>query len=157
MKILSIRVGSNILFPEGINIDLKTAFSLYSEVMQVKKIKKGSFVGYGRGYEAEEDMFVAIIPIGYADGFNRRNKGRQIVINGKRYSLVGEVNMGMLIAKVDETIKTGDKVTLIGNEIPMREVAKYIGTSVYEGSCMFNDWVPRVLIKDGKIVEIDER
>lgn len=140
-----------------INIDLKTAFSLYSEVMQVKKIKKGSFIGYGRGYEAEEDMFVAIIPIGYADGFNRRNKGRQIVINGKRYSLVGEVNMGMLIAKVDETIKTGDKVTLIGNEIPMREVSKYIGTSVYEGSCMFNDWVPRVLIKDGKIVEIDER
>ncbi len=141
----------------NIDIDLKTAFSLYSEVMQVKKIKKGSFVGYGRIYEAQEDMYVAIIPIGYADGFSRRNKGRQIVINGKRYSLIGDVNMGMLIAKVDETVQIGDKVTLIGEEIPMREAAKYIGTSVYEGSCMFNNWVPRVLIKDGKIVEIDER
>lgn len=139
------------------DIDLKTAFSLYSEIMQVKKIKKGSFVGYGRIYEAQEDMFVAVIPVGYADGFSRRNKGRQIVINQKRYSLIGDVNMGMLIAKVDETVHSGDKVTLIGDEIPMREVAKYIGTSVYEGSCMLNDWLPRILIKDGKTVEIDER
>ena len=140
-----------------IDIDLKTAFSLYSEVMQVKKIPQGSFVGYGRIYEAPEDMYVAIIPIGYADGFSRKNKGRQIVINGKRYSLIGDVNMGMLIAKVDETVHTGDKVTLIGSEIPMREVARYIGTSVYEGACMLNDWLPRVLVKEGKTIEIDER
>ncbi len=140
-----------------IDIDLKTAFSLYSEVMQVKKIAQGSFVGYGRIYEAQEDMYVAIIPIGYADGFSRKNKGRQIVINGKRYSLIGDVNMGMLIAKVDETVHTGDKVTLIGGEIPMREVARYIGTSVYEGACMLNDWLPRILVKDGKTIEIDER
>ena len=140
-----------------IDIDLKTAFSLYSEVMQVKKIKKGSFVGYGRVYEAQEDMYVAIIPIGYADGFSRKNKGRPILINGKRYSLIGEVNMGMIIAKVDETVHEKDIVTLIGEGLPMQEVVKYIGTSVYEGSCMFNDWVPRVLVKNGKIIEIDER
>ena len=140
-----------------VDINLKTAFSLYSEVMQVKKIKKGSFVGYGRVYEAQEDMYVAIIPIGYADGFSRKNRGRPILINGKRYSLIGEVNMGMIIAKVDETIHEKDVVTLIGEELPMQEVVKYIGTSVYEGSCMFNDWVPRVLVKNGKIIEIDER
>ncbi len=141
----------------NIDIDLKTAFSLYSEVMQVKKIPRGSFVGYGRIYEAEEDMYVAIIPIGYADGFSKRNKGRQIVINGKRYSLIGEVNMGMLIAKVDETVKVHDKVTLIGEEIPMIEVARYMKTSIYEGSCMLNSWIPRLLIKNGQVVEIDER
>ncbi len=138
------------------HIDLKPAFSLYSEVIQVKKIKKGSFVGYGRVYEAEEDMYVAIIPIGYADGFTRRNKGRDIIINNKRYPLIGLVNMGMLIAKVDETVHMHDKVTLIGEGIPMTEVVKYIGTSVYEGSSMFNNWVPRVLTKGGKVVEIDE-
>lgn len=138
-------------------LNLKTAFSLYSEVIQVKQIKKGSFVGYGRICEATEDMYVAIIPIGYADGFSTRNKERQIAINGKRYNLIGAVNMGMLIAKVDETVHTGDRVTLIGNEIPMKEVASYMGTSVYEGYCMINDWVPRVLVKDGEIIEIDER
>lgn len=102
-------------------------------------------------------MYVAVIPIGYADGFSTKNKGREVAINGKRYPLVGVVNMGMIIAKVDETVHNGDKVTLIGDEIPMREVAKYMGTSVYEGSCMINDWIPRVLVKDGEIVEIDER
>ena len=138
-------------------VDVKPAFSLYSEVMQAKKIKKGSFVGYGRIYEAKEDMYVAIIPIGYADGFSTRNKGREVVINNKRYPLIGAINMGMVIAKVDETVKEGDKVTLIGEQIPMLEAARYMGTSVYEGSCMINDWVPRVLVKDGKVIEIDER
>lgn len=140
-----------------IDINLKTAFSLYSTVMQVKKIKKGSFVGYGRIYEAMDDMYVAVIPIGYADGFDRRNTGRQIVINNKRYDLVGEINMGMVIAKVDESVHKGDKVTLIGESIPMREVARYMKTSVYEGSCTFNEWVPRVLVKNGEIIEVDER
>lgn len=139
-----------------IDIDLKTAFSLYSEVVQVKKIRKGSFVGYGRIYEAPEDMYIAIIPIGYADGFSRKNKGREIVINGKRYPLIGEINMGMVIAKVDESVNVKDKVTLIGEGIPMSEVASYMRTSVYEGSCMINNWVPRVLTKNGRIIEIDE-
>ncbi len=140
-----------------VDIKLKPAFSLYSEVIQVKQIKKGSFVGYGRIYEAPEDMYVAIIPIGYADGFSRRNQERPISINGKRYSLIGAINMGMIIAKVDESVKVGDKVTLIGEDLPMLEAAKYMGTSIYEGSCMINDWVPRVLVRDGEVVEIDER
>ncbi len=140
-----------------IDINLKTAFSLYSKVIQVKKIKKGSFVGYGRVYEALEDIYVAVIPIGYADGFDRRNTSRQIVINNKRYDLIGEINSGMIIAKVDETIHTGEKVILIGEGISMREVAKHMRTSVYEASCTFNEWVPRVLVKNGKIIEIDER
>lgn len=140
-----------------IDIDLKTAFSLYSEVMQVKEIPKGSFVGYGRIYEAQEDMRVAIIPIGYADGFSRKNKGRDVVIRGKRYPLIGDINMGMVIAKVDENVQEKDNVTLIGEEIPMIEAAKHMQTSVYEGSCMINDWVPRVLTKNGEVIEIDER
>ena len=63
----------------------------------------------------------------------------------------------MIIAKVDEKVQLKDKVTLIGDKIPMKEVANHMGTSMYEGSCMINDWVPRVLIKNGKIIEIDER
>lgn len=101
-------------------------------------------------------MYIAIIPIGYADGFSRKNKGREIVINGKRYPLIGEINMGMVIAKVDESVNVKDKVTLIGEGIPMSEVASYMRTSVYEGSCMINNWVPRVLTKNGRIIEIDE-
>ena len=140
-----------------IDINLKTAFSLYSKVIQVKKIKKGSFVGYGRVYEALEDIYVAVIPIGYADGFDRRNTGRKIVINNNKYNLIGEINSGMIIAKIDDTVHEGDKVTLIGEEISMREVAKHMRTSVYEASCTFNEWVPRILVKNGKVIEIDER
>ena len=65
--------------------------------------------------------------------------------------------MGMIIAKVDETVHEKDKVTLIGDEIPMTEVARAMGTSVYEGSCMLNSWIPRVLKVNGEIVEVDEK
>lgn len=140
-----------------IDINLKTAFYLYSEVIQVKEIPKGSFVGYGRVYEAEENMRVAVVPIGYADGFSRKNKGGQVVIRGKRYPIVGDINMGMIIVKVDDQVQEKDKVTLIGEQIPMREVARHMQTSVYEGSCMINDWVPRVLTKNGTVLEVDER
>ena len=58
-----------------------------------------------------------------------------------------------VIAKIDENVKEKDRVTLIGEKIPMTEAAKYMQTSVYEGSCMINDWVPRVLVKDGKFLE----
>lgn len=141
----------------NIDIDLKTAFYLYSEVVQVKQIPKGSFIGYGRIYEAKEDMKVAIVPIGYADGFSRKNKGREVVIKGKRYPIVGDINMGMIIVKVDEQVQEKDRVTLIGDGITMREVARHMQTTVYEGSCMINDWVPRILTKNGTILEVDER
>ena len=141
----------------NIEIDLKPAFSLYSEVIQINDVKKGSFIGYGRTCEAKENMKVAVIPIGYADGFNQRNRERTIVINSKKYSLIGEINMGMVIAKIDENVKLGDKVTLIGDGISVREVARHLETSAYEVPCMLNDWVPRVITKNGKVLETEER
>ena len=53
-------------------IILKPAFSLCSEIMQIKEVKAMEYVGYGTVYQAKEDMLVGIIPIGYADGFNRK-------------------------------------------------------------------------------------
>ncbi|MCI9177247.1 MAG: hypothetical protein HFJ28_01380 [Clostridia bacterium] len=132
---------------------------ILSDNVATKISNEFNYIDYGYIYTKlmKAKMYIAIIPIGYADGFSRKNRGRQIVINGKRYPLIGEINMGMIIAKVDETVKSKDLVTLIGEQIPMQEVVSYIRTSVYEGSCMFNEWIPRVLVKNDKIVEIDER
>ena len=90
-----------------------------SKIMTIKTVKIGEFIGYGTSYMAENDMQIGIIPVGYAQGYSRSlsNQGR-ILINGHRASIVGMVNMNMLIADITNIpgTKHGDEVVLIGNQ-----------------------------------------
>ena len=140
-----------------LSINFKPAYSLYSEVIQVKTIKKGDTVSYGAKYVAKEDEKIAIIPIGYSDGIRKTCVGFNVSINGKKYPIIGDVCMGMIIVKVDDSVKCYDKVTLIGKDNPIFNMSRYIGTSVYEVLCNINPIVPRKLVLDGKIVEVDQK
>ena len=137
-------------------IELKPAFSLYSEIIQMKNVKKGEFVGYGAGYIAQEDMIIGTIPIGYDDGIFRKSKGRAVVINKKRYNLIGDIGMGMVSVKLDESVKLHDKVILIGEGISLKEVSAHNGTIIYESMCNIKNTVPRVFKKDNEIIKIQE-
>jgi len=88
-------------------------------VMAVKQVKQGEFVSYGTTYLATEDKTIAIIPTGYAHGYSRSlsNSGR-VLIRGQRLSVIGMINMNMLIADISslEDVKVGEVVTLIGDQ-----------------------------------------
>lgn len=137
-------------------IELKSAFKMYSEIIQIKKIKKGEFVGYGAMYRAKEDEIIGIIATGYDDGIFRRSKGRFVTINNKRYQLIGDVGMGMTAVKIDNTVKMYDKVTIIGDKVSIKEIANYNETSVYETMCNIGKQIPRVYIKDNEVFAIEE-
>ncbi len=137
-------------------IELKPAFKMYSEIIQIKNIKKGEFVGYGASYRAKEDQIIATIPVGYDDGIFRRSSGRCVSINNKRYPIIGDVCMGMISVKVDNTVKMYDKVAIIGDEAPINEVAKYNKTSIYETMCNIGKQIPRVYVKEGEVIAIEE-
>ena len=137
-------------------IELKPSFKMFTEVIQVKKVKKGEFVGYGAGYRVQEDLIIAILPVGYDDGIFRKSRGRFVLINNKKYQLIGDVGMGMCAVKIDETVKMYDKVTLLGDEISIKEVAKHNETSVYETMCNIGKQIPRVYVKDNEIISIEE-
>lgn len=136
---------------------LEPAFSLYSRIIEIQEIEKGEHVGYGLGYTASEKERIAIVPIGYADGFNRNNTGRQVFIKNKKYTIIGSVNMGMIQIKVDSQIKEGDIVELMGKHIPIRYVASYLKTTPYECMCMLSDSLPRIYIQNNKVVHIERR
>jgi len=137
-------------------IELKPAYKMYTEVMQVKNVKKGEFVGYGAGYRSKEDEIIGILPVGYDDGIFRKSKGRYVAINNKRYQLIGDIGMGMCAAKIDNSVKMYDKVTLIGDEIPIKEVSRHNETIVYEIMCNVGKQIPRVYVKDGEVFAIEE-
>lgn len=126
--------------------DLFSTFSLHSEVIQINEVEDET-VGYNGVYKAQNKERIAVIPIGYADGIIRKNTGRNVYINDKSFNIVGNICMDMLFVKVDDTVKVGDKVTLIKDIQHIEEIAKYLDTISYEVLCSIGKRVPRVYLK----------
>ena len=133
------------------NLKLKTAFTLYSTVMTIKKVKQSEFVGYGALYFADKDINIAIIPIGYADGVTKNYK--YVYIHGRKYDIVAD-SMDMLMVHVDGRVRVGDKVEIFGDNISIKEASKNNGVNSYKLFNMITTRVPRVHIKDKEKVEI---
>lgn len=133
------------------DLNLKTAFSLYSNVMTIKKVKNKEFVGYGANFFADRDIKVAIIPIGYADGVTIKYKN--VSIKGQKYQIIAD-SMDMLMVKVDNTVKIGDKVEIFGENISIREASRNNGCNSYRLFNMITNRVPRIYKKDKERIEI---
>jgi len=129
--------------------DLKPVMCLKSKVVQIKDLKKGEHLGYGASYQAKQDEKIAILPIGYADGFIRKNKDGYVEIDHKLYPLVGIICMDACFIKIDETVKLGDIVTLFGGLISVDDVAKRLDTINYEVTCQISYRVPKIYIEGG--------
>ncbi|MBQ6841416.1 MAG: alanine racemase [Bacilli bacterium] len=127
-------------------LDLKSTFSLYSTVIQINDVTDET-VGYNGQYRVFGNGKIAVIPIGYADGIIRKNTGRYVYINDKKYPIVGNICMDMLFIKVDDTIRIGDKVTLIKDNKHINEIAKHLDTINYEVICSVGKRIPRVYVK----------
>ncbi|MGN7178174.1 alanine racemase [Paenibacillus sp. FSL R5-0490] len=136
--------------------ELKEAFSLHTSIVHVKKLHKGEKVSYGATYEAQEDEWVATLPIGYADGWIRKLQGQEVLAEGVRVPIVGRICMDQCMIKIPHEMPAGTKVTLIGEQgkekIPVDEIAEKLETINYEVTCMVSSRVPRIYKRDGKII-----
>ena len=132
---------------------LQRIISWKSEVMSVKKVNPGDYIGYGTSFMASEKMKVAIIPVGYSHGYSRSlsNHGR-VLINGKRCMVIGTVNMNMLTVNVSdlESVKKGDEAVLIGNQedisISIASFSDFSNTLNYELLTRLDKGIPRKII-----------
>ncbi|MGM0549846.1 MAG: bifunctional UDP-N-acetylmuramoyl-tripeptide:D-alanyl-D-alanine ligase/alanine racemase [Bacteroidota bacterium] len=123
---------------------LKTVSRLRTFVLQVKEVKKGETIGYGRMGKARNDLQIAILPVGYADGFRRTfsNGLGEVLVAGKRCPVVGSVCMDMTMVDITGlAVKEGDEVELFGSDLPVTEWAEKLDTIPYE---IFTSVPPRV-------------
>lgn len=137
-------------------LNLKPALSMKTRISFIKKVSKGTSVGYGRTWVAPEDTWIATFPAGYADGFNRlfSNNGR-VLINGRSCPVVGRVCMDQTMCSLgfgdEPNAKVGDEVVLIGQQgnesIDIEEWADKLNTISYEVTCNINKRVPKYYIK----------
>jgi alanine racemase len=132
-------------------IPLRPGMSFITKVSFLKKVSAGTSIGYGRTWFAPQDTWIATIPVGYADGFNRlfSNRGR-VLIGGEFYPVVGRVCMdqSMVDLGAETSVRVGDEVTLIGASggqvITADDWARLLGTISYEVLCQVNARVPRL-------------
>ena len=138
------------------NINLKPALSLYSEIMEIKDVYKDEFVGYLGFVNKKEKIRVATANIGYADGIPLSARGGYVAINGSRYEIIGTINMGMISIRVDDKVRVGDTVEIIGDNIPASEVSSHNCSTVYQTMTSISPLLPRVYFKNNKQEKVVE-
>lgn len=136
---------------------LTPALTWKTRIIQIKEVAKGT-IGYGRTYRVRSPMYVAVIPVGYAEGYDRHlsNKG-EVLVGGRRCRVLGRVAMNMTMIDVTsimelrgkkDVVRIGDEVVLIGKqgneEITADELADKIGTINYEVVTRIPAHLPRV-------------
>ena len=139
---------------------LYPALEFKSSVSFVKSVKKGFSVSYGSTYVAEKDMKIATVPAGYGDGYPRylSNKG-EVLIRGTRCKILGRVCMDQFMVDVShlDNVQIADEVTLVGTDgaetITVEDVSNGVYRFNYEFCCLITPRVPRVYIKEGKVIE----
>jgi len=129
------RLGIGLYGFSFVGAKLHNVCTLRTTILSVKTVPAGETIGYGRHTTLAEDRTIAVIPIGYADGFDRRfsNYGGEVWVRGKRCPVVGNVCMDQ--AMIDVTgadARPGDTVEVFGEHMPLQELADKLGTITYE-------------------------
>lgn len=130
---------------------LEKVHTLKARIIQIKTVKKGETVGYNRRGKLHDDGKVAIVNIGYADGFLRlAGNGKYLVkIREKLYPVIGNINMDLTIVAIGQTdeIKVGDEVEIFGKNVAVETLAEACQTIPYEILCRIAPRIKRVYIK----------
>ncbi len=130
---------------------MRPALTWKTLIAQVKTLPPGSFVSYGNTYQTADEERIAVIPVGYADGFRRAPAHwGYVLVHGRRAPIVGRVCMDQTMINVTHIpeVRQGDEVVLLGRqgeeEITAEEVAERLGTIHYEVLSEILSRVPRV-------------
>lgn len=136
-----------------IKIDLHPVLTWKTKVAQIKEVPQGETISYGRTYRTGRKSKIAILPVGYWDGYDRRlsNSGR-VLIGSQFAPVVGRVCMNMIMVDVTDIpkVEVEDEVVLLGkqgkNEITAEEIAQKVGTINYEIVTRINPELPRKVV-----------
>ncbi len=150
----AVRLGDVLygLNPSGHTLEMpyaiQPALQLTSELVQVKAMQPQSTIGYGATYKTTEREIIGVVPIGYADGLQRKLQGLSVLVDGQPCEIVGRVSMDQITVRLPKVYPIGTRATLIGqdgpHEVTVQDWADKIGTINYEVACLLSDRIPRI-------------
>ena len=130
---------------------LQNVSTLKSTLSQLRRIRKGESIGYGRGTISDQDRTIGIVPIGYADGLDRRmgNGNIRFIVNGKPAEVVGQICMDMCFVDLTGVqAEEGDEIIIFGKEQPVGDLARSIQTISYEILAGISSRVKRIYFQE---------
>lgn len=98
---------------------LRRIFTWKTDIMDIRKVDKGEFIGYGTSYQAPRDMTIAVLPLGYSNGYPRGQSNRgHVLIHGKKAPVTGLINMNLFMVDITHipAARVGDEVVLVGRQ-----------------------------------------
>ena len=132
---------------------LSPAMTWKTRIAQVKSVPEGAYIGYGRTYRTTHASQIAVLPMGYFDGYDRKASNRGFVLcRGKRAPIVGRVCMNMTMIDVThiDSVTAGDEIVLMGQQggecVSAEDIAGWTGTINYEVVSRIGTHVPRVAV-----------
>jgi len=138
---------------KGRKLNLEPALTWKTKIAQIKQVKAGTPISYGLTERVSNNSKIAVLPVGYWDGYDRKLSGiGNVLIKGKRCKVLGRVCMNMIMVDVSHIpdIKLENEVVLLGKqgkeEITADELAQKIGTINYEIITRINPLIPRIII-----------
>ncbi|HWM89775.1 MAG TPA: alanine racemase [Thermoanaerobaculia bacterium] len=142
---------------------LRPVMSLRARIVQLREVPAGTPLSYGGRTVTRRQSRIAVVPVGYADGYAWRLTGKaEALVRGRRVPVAGSVTMDMTLLDVTETgAELGDEVVLLGRqgkeEIPALELATHAGTISWEILCHLGLRLPRRYVRGGRIEELVTR
>ena len=131
---------------------LKNVSTLTTTISQIKKIKAGETVGYGRKAKVEKDSVIAIVRIGYADGYSRRlgNGIGKMMLKNKLVKTIGNICMDMTMIDITgiKQVEEGDEVIVFGESLSLQSLAEWAGTIPYEIMTGISQRVKRIYFEE---------
>lgn len=168
MHLQMVRCGSAIegVYPSADvrrTVALRPSFSLKSHVARLKVLPPGSAISYGRTYVTDRPTKVALVPVGFGDGYRRdlSNRGYALV-RGQRANIIGRVCMDQHMLDVSNIpdVELHDEVVLIGrqgnDEITVYELGNLLGTSPFEFVTCITPRIPRVYVRNGQVAHVED-
>jgi len=138
-------------------VAVRPALTLKSRIARLRTLPAGSCISYGCTYVTSRPTAVALVPIGYGDGYRRSLSNKaQVLVRGQRVPIIGRVCMDQFMADVSEVAEAreGDEVVLLGRqgekEINAEELGAWVGTNNYETVTAILPRVPRVYVAESR-------
>jgi len=131
--------------------ELHNVATLKTTISQIRTVEEGETIGYGRRGIASKMLTIAVLPIGYADGLNRRlsNGVGKVLIGGVKAPIIGTICMDMCMVDITGIAASeGDRAIIFGEDLPVSEVAETLGTISYEILTSIGQRVKRVYFKE---------
>ncbi len=148
----AVRLGISMFGISSYRKDLKPVVSLFSKLSFIKTVKKEESISYGATYHAQHDEIIGTLPIGYADGWIRKNQNRKVWIENKLVPIVGRICMDQCMILLPKPYPLHTPVELFGNHISIEDVAKELDTIPYEILTLLSDRLTRIYFSNKKVV-----